>query len=1366
MPYIGASNKSQNSFVSLKEKHSIRTQGSHSNNGSEVSLEDPSNKSITPSRLAQVTTAASLDEEQTLKGEEEDGESDNEIPEHNVEDKQEEQPKPKTRPREQSFNGPLPEEPLRDDIAFLSNIEKPPALARNTSLDSSASSYSEVDAKELFILPNESTHAYSYNPLSPNSLAVRLSILKRSLEIIIGHPDMLRDPELNMDESVDTPVQRRKSLNNLYAPRFESFSADRSAMRVTSQKWQPHRATLNAFVANSTTNFRNLTSDTGGISARSGKSSIIGGPSFGNINVGDISGLHRAASIAFLPSTFNKLNSEKSLHDINNKYGRRPNPAVTFREPFKDIPEGKLEDDNSSSTNTLNQEATKSDISNNNPSSIGDVSEGDTVVNDIDQFIDEQRANLMSLLDLLNETLEHNTSSKASDLHMISLFNLDKLSLKNDNNGRSNSESERRTIALKKTLLDSLAEPFFEHYNENNNEEDPEFNEEMEEIGGIDDSVSLSELRPQQDYGRILRTFTSTKNSAPQAIFTCSQQNPWQFKAANDLACLIFGISKNALRALTLLDLIHSDSRNFVVNKLSSTEGQELVFTGEIIGIMQPGMDKSNLVWASFWAKRKKDVLVCVFEKVPCDYADVMLNLSDFSVTSVQDKCGLLESADNNETKEPTFHIGLHDDSSDSEPEDGVINDGEPETPEQVKKSVKFANEISKVEMFSKSLAQLIQDVCEGKLKDLDDDLLPLPLRVSNRINYTRYFTLSHLSHHVPCAVSSTILENEIKLKIHGIPYQAGLFVVDSHNFQMISFNKSIIKNMFGYHFADMVGKPITDIIPSFAELIKYTSLRYPALNITSHKNRGLVLTEHFFRKLRAEMKGRKDEFYTSIGIDAIHRDGGMIKVDFQVRVMTSNILLLWITHSRDVFFSDYTTTPSQLHMLKENDLAVVSSGGSSTCSSNKSSSHVSTGTLKALSKISDYKEIKTDRSYKENSEKSSTISSKDSTVFEKDDKSPTDGVIDEGDIDGTEIEKDIEDPDLRRKLALARIYHKDKSQFVKDENFKVNQSFILSKISIQPSTDSLVSTKSATSTAQQNSTDNDANNAKPTTFLTTNENPIGAKKHVKKFSDFLVLQKMGEGAYGKVNLCLHKKERYIVVIKMIFKERILVDTWVRDRKLGTIPSEIQIMATLSKEPQENILSLLDFFEDDDYYYIETPVHGETGSIDLFDLIEFKTNMTEFEAKLIFKQVVSGLKYLHDQGIVHRDIKDENIIVDSQGFVKIIDFGSAAYVKSGPFDVFVGTIDYAAPEVLGGNPYAGKPQDIWAIGILLYTIVFKENPFYNIDEILEGELKFSNTESVSEQCTNLIAKILNRNVQKRPTIDDIFNDEWLVLEEV
>ncbi|EHN03806.1 Psk1p [Saccharomyces cerevisiae x Saccharomyces kudriavzevii VIN7] len=1356
MPYIGASNLSEHSFVNLKEKHAIRHKGTGNSSSSLQAPPSPDQENHIDNELGNYDTSLS-DVSTPIKKEND------------------------------SF-----ERSLKDTFASFRETKPPPPLdfeqprlpsTASSSVDSTVSSpLTDADIEELEFLPNESTHSYSYNPLSPNSLAVRLRILKRSLEIIIQNPSMLLEPTPDDLPPLKEFTSRRRSLPKT------SASANHLMNRNKSQIWNTTSATLNAFV-------NNTSSSSAASSALSKKK--MGTPVFPNLDPTHSQTFHRANSLAYLPSISAKRdpllerNSSLFLGDCGNGISsERP----SFRQPFKDKANNVR---NSSLLNESTYPEEESFLPHHKPS--------------ID-LLNEQRANLKCLLNLLNETLEKNTSERASDLHMISLFNLNKLMLGDPKN--SNSERDKRTENLKKILLDSLAEPFFEHYNfiEGNPIEDTdELKEEIDEFTGSGDTTAITEIRPQQDYGRILRTFTSTKNSAPQAIFTCSQGDPWQFRAANDLACLVFGISQSAIRALTLMDLIHTDSRNFVLNKLLSTEGQEMVFTGEIIGIVQPEtLSSSKIVWASFWAKRKNDLLVCVFEKVPCDYVDVLLNLDDFSVENIVDKCELLSdgpslsssstlslpkmtSSPNGSKLEYSLERKVLEKSSSrpnltnnhyaSESElDGISHsESSPSlSPVRTKKSVKFANDIKEVKNISQSLAKLMDDVRNGLVFDPDDDLLPMPIRVCNHINETRYFTLNHLSFNIPCAVSSTVLEDELKLKIHSLPYQAGLFIVDSHTLDLISSNKSILKNMFGYHFAELVGKSITEIIPTFPRILQFINEKYPALDITLHKNKGLVLTEHFFRKIQAEIMDDRKAFYTSVGIDGLHRDGREIKIDFQLRVMNSKVILLWVTHSRDVVFEEYNTNPSQLKMLKESEISLMSSASSSASSSKKSSSRISTGTLKDLSNLSIYEDLDHRANKLKYEIGGESTNHSESTLSERD-QDPL-----EDDKDSSEMI--VGDPEMKHKLELAKIYSRDKSQFVKEGNFRVDEDLIISKISLSPSAESLVDSKGSAKglspleeepLIEKNATENELDESskdedgiiitskrtsQPTsTFLNTPEKNIGALKHIKKFSDFVGLQKMGEGAYGKVNLCIHKKERYIVVIKMIFKERILVDTWVRDRKLGTIPSEIQIMATLNKKPHENILRLLDFFEDDDYYYIETPVHGETGCIDLFDLIEFKTNMTEFEAKLIFKQVVAGIKHLHDQGIVHRDIKDENVIVDSKGFVKIIDFGSAAYVKSGPFDVFVGTIDYAAPEVLGGNPYEGQPQDIWAIGILLYTVVFKENPFYNIDEILEGDLKFNNAEEVSEDCIELIKSILNRRVPNRPTIDDINNDKWLII---
>lgn len=1415
MPYIGASNNSNYSFKSLKEKHSIKESSnaklnSDNDNDNDISDSEKENTSSISSSLSNSSVATPTRDYRPLI------------------------------PSVISQNDSINTNNLQNYNIKTNNPSQDKSM-RTQSIDSITSSITDVDVQELFTLPNESTHSYSYNPLSPNSLAVRLSILKRSLEIIIGNPTMMgtepaiesplpQQPLPQQSQLLRGPNGGRRSygqlrsyvstgnMSNAAVRRRFSVATEDPLSHYQQRKWTSPTAALNAFVANP---------------AISSNQPQI--PQEGALK-------HRTNSLAILPKLWNDYE-----FDYGNKVQREERPIKSGKrrtqsnsvsphrtsDGLKNNQMRKISNHDvlnnviaSSSTTTIQSVPTRSDSETNSLEDDDDYS-----------LMEEQRSNLISLLDLLNETLENNTSEKATDLHMLSLYNINKLILDEDRentqsplNSTSNtnlnniSDENKHTKKLKKILLDSLAEPFFER---NVSIEESLLEDEVTLQRGLDDFVAarnengsnttmntaINSAKPQQDYGRILHTFTSAKNSAPQAIFTCSQQHPWQFKAANDLACLIFGISKNVLKALTLLDLIHTDSRNFVIHKLLSTEDQELVFTGEIIGIVQPGAANNGLIWASFWAKRKNGLLVCVFEKVPCDYVDVMLDINTFEVESVMNKNNLLRDSaavsDNEEELNeplspriggklmttpiigkhlpPQFHLGTGSPSS-SASTSGFNTDSENETSDTTqidnnnglfvnkaknKKTVKFANRYQNMKLISNSLAKLIDDVKNGTVYDSDDSSLSMAERICNHINSSRYFTLNQSTSNIPCAVSCSILESQLKLKIHSLPYQAGLFVIDSHTLQLISFNKSISKNMFGHHLFELIDKSITDIIPSFKNIMDFIGKAHPDLNITSPKNRGMVLTEHFFRKMQAEMEGTPKSFYSSTGIYGRHVDGSKIKVDFQLRVLNSSYAFVWITHSRDVAFDDYIANPSQLKMLKENELSYMSSSGSSVASSKKSSIKASVSELKdGISHIT-----LEDRQSESVESVPSNIDTKISYKVQNMSTTSTASSFDEAGPHGTTILPSIP-TEVEIKNRLSQLYPTDKSQFVKDGNFKVDKTSIISQISATPTPVSGIDTNFSqleqTSSEQDKTVDNPVGALNrgaslvggfpSTTFLRRPAKNIGAFKHSIKFSDFIILQKMGEGAYGKVNLCMHKKEKYIVVIKMIFKERILVDTWVRDRKLGTIPSEIQIMATLNKQPHANILALLDFFEDDDYYYIETPVHGETGCIDLFDLIELKTNMTEYEAKLIFKQVVSGLKHLHDQGIVHRDIKDENVIVDSKGFVKLIDFGSAAYVKSGPFDVFVGTIDYAAPEVLSGDPYEGKPQDIWAIGILLYTIVFKENPFYNIDEILEGDLKFnSDSNDVSQECIDLVAKILNRKVRDRPNIEDIFNDKWLII---
>ena len=106
----------------------------------------------------------------------------------------------------------------------------------------------------------------------------------------------------------------------------------------------------------------------------------------------------------------------------------------------------------------------------------------------------------------------------------------------------------------------------------------------------------------------------------------------------------------------------------------------------------------------------------------------------------------------------------------------------------------------------------------------------------------------------------------------------------------------------------------------------------------------------------------------------------------------------------------------------------------------------------------------------------------------------------------------------------------------------------------------------------------------------------------------------------------------------------------------------------------------------------------------------------EKDVRFIFKQIVEGINYLHSNNFIHRDIKLENILIDKKNKqIKIIDFGFSVCVQSDKkLCMFCGTPSYMAPEIVSKQDYNGKFVDIWALGILLYTMLCGKFPFKGI----------------------------------------------------
>ncbi|XP_069782037.1 maternal embryonic leucine zipper kinase isoform X2 [Narcine bancroftii] len=252
------------------------------------------------------------------------------------------------------------------------------------------------------------------------------------------------------------------------------------------------------------------------------------------------------------------------------------------------------------------------------------------------------------------------------------------------------------------------------------------------------------------------------------------------------------------------------------------------------------------------------------------------------------------------------------------------------------------------------------------------------------------------------------------------------------------------------------------------------------------------------------------------------------------------------------------------------------------------------------------------------------------------------------------------------------------------------------------------------------------------------------------------IQETIGAGGFAKVKLACHLLTKEKVAVKIMDKESLGED-------LPRVQTEIEAMKNLS---HQHICRLYHVIETANQIFIimEYCPGGE-----LFDYIITKDRLSEEEARIFFRQIVSAVAYVHSQGYAHRDLKPENLLIDEDHNLKLIDFGLCAKPKGGlnyQLTTCCGSPAYAAPELIQGKAYIGSEADIWSMGVLLYALLCGFLPFDDDNmmtlyrKIMRGKFNIPNW--LSPMSILVLNQMLQVDPKKRITVKHLLNHPWLM----
>jgi len=251
----------------------------------------------------------------------------------------------------------------------------------------------------------------------------------------------------------------------------------------------------------------------------------------------------------------------------------------------------------------------------------------------------------------------------------------------------------------------------------------------------------------------------------------------------------------------------------------------------------------------------------------------------------------------------------------------------------------------------------------------------------------------------------------------------------------------------------------------------------------------------------------------------------------------------------------------------------------------------------------------------------------------------------------------------------------------------------------------------------------------------------------------------LGTGAGGAVREAVCKASSRSVAVKSYHKPSM------RPKDLHNLRSEMQVLTGLSHPSIMKVEGAFEEGEENDMVYLVLErLHGG----ELFDRLVAKGHFEEGEAAETTRQVLEALVYLHGQGVMHRDVKLENIMYEAEGSskVRLIDFGYACGFSGPTSRNRCGTVGYVAPEVLRGEAYTEK-VDMWSVGCILFAMLTGRPPFMGDMKAILKKNRIGHVDGCAEfwnlpqDARIIIQKLVAINPESRPSASEALQEPWL-----